>query len=71
MPTTIWNNGKPIATDNQDEAKRMNDKIVVIDRVLKEMGYTKGYDEYTTAINDMVSKDFNKYMDFLKRVNQT
>lgn len=66
---TYFDKGKPIATDNKDESDRLALKINKIDQVLKEMGYPKGYEEYTSAVNDMATNDFTKYMEFLKRID--
>lgn len=70
MKTIIWHDGKPIASDNVDEAKRLSDKVVLIDKILKEMGYSNGYEEYVFAVNDMTANDFPKYIEFLKKTDE-
>ena len=37
----VWKDGKPIASD-PNEAKRLDKRMQVIDKVLKEMGYPEG-----------------------------
>ncbi|MCK4634338.1 MAG: hypothetical protein KAT37_00515 [Candidatus Aenigmarchaeota archaeon] len=67
---TIFDKGKPIATSDEKEAKRLAGRTQVIDEVLKEIGYKDGYDKYEEYINDMTENDFPKYLKFVKRVDE-
>lgn len=65
----VWKDGKPIASD-PNEAKRLDKRMQVIDKVLKEMGYPEGVNHYQEIMNDLGSNHFDKYMEFLKRVDE-
>ena len=66
----VWDKGKPVATTDVQEKKRLEGRIAIIDKVLKEMGYPEGYAKYQEYIDKMVKKDFKKYMTFLKKVDE-
>ena len=66
----IWDKGKPVATTDAQEKKRLEARIAIIDKVLKEMGFPEGYAKYQEYINEMAKKDFKKYMGFLKKVDE-
>ncbi len=68
--TTIFEDGKPVATSNEEEAKRLTGRIAIIDEVLKEMGCPEGYAKYNIYIPEMVKQDFKKYEEFMERVDR-
>ncbi len=66
----LFNKNKPVATSNSEETKRLESRVEIIDKVLKEMGYKEGYTKYNDYIIEMM-KDFKgKYMPFLERVDK-
>jgi len=68
MTIVTWKDGKPHSTNNEAEAKRLVGRALIIDRILKEMGYSEGWNNYAEIVNEMVATDFTKYTDFVKRV---
>jgi hypothetical protein len=71
MGITFWGNGKPIATTDEKMAKRLEVSTKVIDKILKDMGYSEGYGKYSEYVNKMVQEDFKgKYMPFLEKVDR-
>ena len=65
----VWDGGKPVAASDRDEAKRLNKRIIIIDKVLKEMGFKTGYDDYEQHLSTLV-KDFTLYMKFIQMVDE-
>jgi len=71
MPkAVIFDNGKPVAASDKKEAERLTGKIAIIDKVLKEMGFPKGYENYNEYVQEMANKDFKKYIKFLDKVDK-
>ena len=68
--TTIFDNGKPVATSDNKEAERLIGRIAIIDEVLKEMGYLEGYAKANIYIPEMVKKDFKEYKKLTERVDK-
>ncbi len=67
--TVFWGKNGPVAATDNKEAERLNNRIVIIDKVLKEMGIPEGYIRYAEIMN-MWIKDMPKYMKFLDRVDE-
>jgi len=65
----VWDKGKPVAASDEKEARRLEGRALIIDNVLKEMGYEKGWENYNEYVTKM-SQDFPKYMKFLDRVSE-
>lgn len=71
MPkAVVFEDGKPVASSDKKEAERLTGRIAIIDKVLKEMGFSEGYARYNEYIQEMVSKDLKKYFEFIERVNE-
>lgn len=66
----VWDKGKPVTTNSKEEVNRINKRIKIIGRILKEMGYPDGYTKYEKYVNEMARTDFNKYMTFLDKVSE-
>ena len=66
---TVWDNGKPIAASSDKEAKRLTGRILIIDIVLKEMGYENGYENYQEYIKEMTSNGISKFIEFNSKVD--
>ena len=66
----IFDKGKPVATTDAQEAKRLEGRIAIIDKVLKEMGYSEGYARYQEYISEMMKKGFAEYTAFIKKVDE-
>jgi excinuclease UvrABC helicase subunit UvrB len=65
----VFKDGKPISNDPK-ESERLNKRMKVIDKVLKEMGYPEGAERYSEIMNELGSEDFKKYMEFIERVDK-
>ncbi|MEK6840001.1 MAG: hypothetical protein AABX72_03600 [Nanoarchaeota archaeon] len=64
------NSGKAVASSDKQEAVRLEGRVAIIDEVLKEIGYSEGYQNYTNYVQEMM-KDFSgKYIPFLNRVEE-
>ena len=66
----VFKDGKPILASDSKDAERLNKRMVVVDRVLKQMGNQDGADRYQEIMNDLGSNHFDKCMEFLKRVDE-
>jgi len=59
-----------VSFPSEKEAEHLDEKMVIIDKVLKEMGFSEGCAKYSEYMQEMATKDFEKYMEFLKRVDE-
>jgi len=65
----VWDKGKPVAATPK-EAARLRKRLRIIDKVLKEFGYSKGIERYYEIVTEMAQNDFQKYLKFLDRVQE-
>ena len=65
----VWEDGKPTSNDPK-ESSRLEKRMLIIDKVLKEMGYPDGAERYSEIVTELASKDFKKYMTMLDRVSE-
>ena len=65
----VWKDGRPSSSDPKESA-RLDRRMQIIDKVLKEMGYPEGAERYSEIVSELGSKDFKKYIEFLDRVTK-
>lgn len=72
VPITFYDKGKPVSTSFK-ESDRLAKRTAIICDVLVEMGYStkeKIINEYNEIITKLAEEDFDKYMDFNKKVQE-
>lgn len=70
MSIVFWENGKPVATNNLDEAVRLSHRIKIIVDLLNQKGYNVTEEDYNTVLTKMSSENLEEYLDFVNEVGK-
>lgn len=66
----IWKDGKPVAASDPKEAERIAKRVVIIVKVLTEMGFKDAtHNNFSEYVSKLAETNFKKYMTFLDRVD--